>query len=326
MTGIAVIVVNYGTADLAIEAVESVRAREHGGRAVEIHLVDNASPGDDAARLSQAAAEHGWGAGVTLHLEAENHGFGRGNNLVLERLAARETPPFAVFLLNPDARLGNEAIAILADVLEASPRVGFAGSAIALPDGTPVTAAFRFPGIVSTFSGALSFGPVDRLLARWRVPLPPDRPTGRVDWVAGAAVMARFEAIRAAGFFDPAYFLYYEEVDLMRTAARAGWETWYVAEARAVHAEGAATGVKSGTAARRRRPAYWYRSWRHYFAKNHGRVSALAAVAAWSAGAALNHALARLRSRSPAAPLHLLGDLWGFVWRPLLGLRERGHG
>jgi N-acetylglucosaminyl-diphospho-decaprenol L-rhamnosyltransferase len=42
---IAVIIVNYGTPDLAIEAVESVRARLHGGRRVEVHLVDNASPG-----------------------------------------------------------------------------------------------------------------------------------------------------------------------------------------------------------------------------------------------------------------------------------------
>ena len=33
---IAVIIVNYGTADLAVEAVESVLERDHGGRAVEV--------------------------------------------------------------------------------------------------------------------------------------------------------------------------------------------------------------------------------------------------------------------------------------------------
>ena len=48
---ISVIIVNYGTAALTIAAVESVLARRHGGRRVDIHVVDNASPGDDAARL-----------------------------------------------------------------------------------------------------------------------------------------------------------------------------------------------------------------------------------------------------------------------------------
>ena len=119
--------------------------RDHGGRTVEVHLVDNASPGDDAARLAAAHAKHGWNGRVTLHLEDVNHGFGRGNNLVLEKLAARATPPDKVMLLNPDARLENEAIAILADFLDAHPRAGLAGRADrAGPAEIPVSSAFRF--------------------------------------------------------------------------------------------------------------------------------------------------------------------------------------
>ena len=79
-SSIAVIVVNYGTAPLAVSAVESVLERQHGGRLVEIHLVDNASPNDDAAFLRETHAAKGWGERVTLHLENENRGFGRGNN------------------------------------------------------------------------------------------------------------------------------------------------------------------------------------------------------------------------------------------------------
>lgn len=322
MARIAVIIVNYNAADLAIAAVESVRAHRHGGHRVEIHLVDNASPAGDGAVLAQAAQDRGWGAQVTLYREAENHGFGRGNNLVLERLAQAGDPPDFVFLLNPDAQLDNEAIAILADFLDRHPRAAMAGAQARNPGETvPVTAAFRFPGAASHFAAALNFGPVARLMRGSQVPLGGDLATQRVDWVSGAAVLARFEVWRDLGFFDPAYFLYYEEVDLMRRAAEAGWECWHVAEARIIHVEGASTDVRSARAERVRKPAYWYESWRHYFRTNHGRAGALGVALAWLAGAGLNLPLARLRRQTPAAPLHFFGDFWALVLRPLLGLK-----
>lgn len=322
MARIAVIIVNYNAADLAIAAVESVRARHHGGHEVHIHLVDNASPAGDGAAFVRAARDRGWDGQVTLYPERENHGFGRGNNLVLQRLAGGDNPPDFVFLLNPDAQLENEAIAILADFLQARPRAAMAGAQARNPGGAaPVPAAFRFPGAASHFAAALNFGPVARLMRGSRVALGGDLDTRRVDWVSGAAVLARFDVWRDLGFFDPAYFLYYEEVDLMHRAARAGWECWHVAEARIIHVEGASTDVRSARAERVRKPAYWYNSWQHYFRSNHGRIGALGVALAWLAGAGLNLPLARIRGQQPAAPLHFLGDFWALALRPLLGLR-----
>ena len=320
---ISVIVVNYGTAELAIAAVDSVLERRHGGRAVDMHLVDNASPGGDAARLAAAHAERGWGARVTLYPETVNHGFGRGNNLVLRALAARPVPPVHVMLLNPDARLDNEAIDILAGFLDGHPAAVAAGAGIALPDGTPATAAFRFPSAAWDFAAAVNLGPVTRLFSRFSVPLPPGQPRGRVDWVAGAAVMFRRESLAALGGFDPAFFLYFEEVELMHRLKAAGGEIWYLPEARVVHVEGASTAVRSGDA-RRRRPGYWYESWLHYHRKTQGRAGALAAALCWLAGAALNGAVAPLRGQAPAAPRGFFGDFTGRVLLPLLGVRRRG--
>lgn len=319
MAEIAVIIVNYGTADLAIEAAGSVLARAHGGRDVEIWLIDNASPGDDAARLEAAAQD--WGDRVTLRLETVNHGFGRGNNVALTALAARETPPDYVFLLNPDAQLASEALSELADFLDAHPKAAVAGARIEKPGAEPVTAAFRFPSRASTFASAAAFGPVSRFFSRSAVALGPDIPTGPVDWVAGAAMMARLDALQSVDFFDPGYFLYYEEVDLMRNLREAGWETWYVAEALVEHREGAATGVKGDDRGRPQRPSYWYQSWRRYFARS-GRIYALSALALWVLGDALNRAISLLRGLRPAAPARLHRDLWTFVARPLLGLKE----
>ncbi|MEM1159462.1 MAG: glycosyltransferase family 2 protein [Pseudomonadota bacterium] len=326
MAEIAVIVVNYGSADLAIDAVSSVLERQHGDHMVHLHLVDNASPGADRDILQAAMARPGWAGHVTFYPEDTNHGFGRGNNVVIDRLIARPNAPDYVFLLNPDARLANETLAVLADFLNACPDAGVAGARIRKPGNVPVTAAFRFPGWISTFAAALSFGPVSRLTQRWQVALSPDLATGQVDWVAGAAVMLRLSALRTVGSFDPAYFLYYEEVDLMRRLGRSGWQTWYVAEAEAIHVEGASTGVKSGEHVRRRRPAYWYESWRIYFINNHGRAHALLACLGWMLGATLNLPLARLRGKTPAAPQRFFHDFWAMAVRPILGLAAKPYG
>jgi N-acetylglucosaminyl-diphospho-decaprenol L-rhamnosyltransferase len=319
MAEIAVIVVNYGTAELSLEAIASVLERRHGGRSVAVHLVDNASPGGDAERIRTKLAARGWQDKVVFHAETENHGFGRGNNVVLQALARADAPPKYVFLLNPDATLDNETLDILAGFLDAHPQAGAAGAELRQPGNPdPVSGAFRFPSRASVFVEAINFGPVSRRFAHKRVAIPPSAEAARVDWLAGAAVMARFEAWQQAGFFDPAYFLYYEEVDLMLRTHRAGWENWYVPEARAIHLEGEATGFKRGEKIGKRRPAFVYDSWRHYFAKNHVRGYALTAALLWLLGGTMGATLARLRGRRPATPVKFIPDVLGKVIWPLL--------
>lgn len=320
---VAVIIVNYGTPDLSIAAVESVLARQHGGHEVEIHLVDNASPEGDAARFAERKANAAWER-VTVWAEDENHGFGRGNNVVLDALAEAETPPDYVFLLNPDARLENEAIAILVETLEAHPEVGVMGAGILEPpENRKVTACFRFPSLRGDIERLMGFGPVSRLLKAHKSALPPDTPPGPVDWVAGCSVMFRFKALQEVGFFDPAYFLYFEEVDLMRRLGKAGWPTWYQPEALVVHTAGAATNVLSGAADRRRRPVFVYQSWRYYYVKNHGRAYALGAALTMTVVTALTRVLNAVRGRpSTRIPLRFFRDQWRHVLAPLLGLRH----
>lgn len=319
---ISVIIVNYGTAGLAIDAVQSVRGRSHGGRSVDIHLVDNASPGNDAPALSRAHADLGWGDGVTLHLEDVNHGFGRANNLVMSRLAQKPHPPDKVFLLNPDARLESEALAILADFLDQRPEAACAGPSIAGSDGKPASAAFRFPSLASEFSDSLAFGPVAGCFRNYTVPLAPVLATQRVAWVSGAAVMLRWSALSGVKGFDPDFFLYFEEVDLMKRLGRQGWETWHVAEARVSHIEGAATTAGDEPAVRQR-PDYWYDSWLTYHLKNHGRLATCLSASARLIGWSANRAISAARRRPPAAPPGYVGGLSRRVLRPLVGLPAR---
>lgn len=310
------IIVNYGTAALAVDAVESVLARHHGGRSVDIHVVDNASPGDDAAVLSEAHRTRNWGARVTLHLEDTNHGFGRGNNLVLRVLIDRPHPPEFVFLLNPDARLKTETIAELADFLGDHSRAAAVGAGIDRPGiGPAVSAAFRFPSAISEFASAVQFGPLTWLTDRWTVPLPPSTTTRQVDWISGAGMLLRVDALRAVGLFDPDFFLYFEETELMHRLNRAGWEVWYCAEARIEHVAGAATGMRATK--NLPLPQYWFESWRIYFFKTHGIWGARFCALMRLSGSIIHAAISVIRCRKPSYPPRFPSDFALFVLRPL---------
>ncbi|MDG4649642.1 glycosyltransferase family 2 protein [Roseibacterium sp. SDUM158017] len=316
MAEIAVIIVNYGTADLALSAVESVFARDHGGWTVEVHLVDNASPGDDAERIRQRIIDRDWTDRIVFYAETENLGFGRGNNVVLEALAVRPTPPRYVFLLNPDARLKTATIATLAGFLEANPDAAVAGAGIDRPDGGPaVSAAFRFPGFVSEFANAARFGPISRLTKRWSTSLPPDAPTQQVDWVPGAALLARFSALLETGFFDPDFFLYFEETELMHRLRKAGWQIWYCPEARVEHVAGAATGIHA--ARREALPDYWYESWRLYFCKTRGPWGARLCALSRLSGSYVHVIRNRLRGRAPSHAQGFTADFYRLSVLPL---------
>lgn len=314
---IAVIIINYGTAGLAVKAVESVLKNSTSRLSVEIHLVDNASPGNDAEELANAHTEHGWGHQVELYFESENHGFGRGINLVIQALAASEVPPEFVFLLNPDAKLENDAIDILARALEADKNAAAAGAGISFPDGSPAVACFRFPTLLREIVGAINFGPLDRLLPQARVALPPEW-DGPVDWVAGASVLMRFDRLAEVGFFDPDFFLYFEEVELMRRLKRAGYATLYVPEAKVTHIAGAATQVASHDTRPKPCPAYVYESWRMYFQKAHGRGYALLTALLKLPAAWLGMGLSWLKGQRSSQPVRFTRDHWRHVIRPLL--------
>lgn len=314
---IAVIIVNYGTADLAIAAVESVLAQQGATYQVTVHLLDNASPGGDAQALRLAHSEKGWGNRVFLYLETENHGFGRGNNVVLEKLAAQPKTPDYVFLLNPDAEVTETTLPTLVNFLNRARDVAIVGCAIRRPDSLPVPAAFRFPSIKSELSGAANFGPISRLLGISTVAVPAEAPSGPVDWVSGAALMARFKTLQDLNFFDPDFFLYFEETELMRRVHSAGHQVWYVAETHIRHVAGAATGMQSGSHKSKTQPGYWYDSWRLYFVKSHGAGYARLAAGARLAGWAVNYLVRTVQRRPKDGPQRFLRDFSRHVLRPL---------
>jgi GT2 family glycosyltransferase len=82
-------------------------------------------------------------------------------------------------------------------------------------------------------------------------------------------MLVRREAAAAIGYFDPAFFVYSDEVDFCRRLADGGWDTLYVPGARAVHHEQLVTGSVP-----RRRIVEFSRNRDRYMRKHHTAVAA----------------------------------------------------
>ena len=305
-----IVIVNYRTADLTIDALASVapQINEPALETAKVVVVDNDSGDGSADRIAAAIAKHGWGTWAELLRAERNGGFAYGNNVAIRPALTSADPPRYIMLLNPDTVARPGALTALIEFMEQHPEVGIAGSRLEWPDGTPQLSAFRFHSVLSELEQALQLGVATKLLRRWMVaPGIADQP-GPADWVSGAAMMIRREVFESIGLMDEDYFMYYEEVDFTARAARAGFACWYVPASRVVHLIGQASGVTDPRQRRKRRPGYWFDSRRRYFVRNLGPVQAGLADLAWTAGHVLWRARRVIQRKPDPDPERLLTD------------------
>ncbi|SMY06886.1 glycosyltransferase family 2 protein [Flavimaricola marinus] len=305
------IVLNWRTAEMTLRSVEAVRAamsRLDG----EIIVVDNDSQDGSFEAISAHVAKAGWDD-VRVIQSGHNGGFGAGNNVGIRAGLSDGSRPDLVYVLNSDAFPAPDAVEVLEMYLRAHPQAGFAGSLIHGPRKDVHLTTFRFPSIASEFEGAVRFGPISRLLKSKAVPLPTPEHAGRVDWLAGASMMMRMDVLDKIGLFDETFFLYFEETDLCRRAAKAGFEVHFVPQSRVEHIGSVSTGMKTWG----RVPAYWFESRQYYFRKNHGRFYAHCATFAHVLGGALHRLRAKLSGKPPTDPPHFLRDLISHELRSL---------
>lgn len=307
MARLLTVILNWRTPEMTLKAVEAALAALD-GIAGALVVVDNNSGDGSYERMAAEVAAKGWDRGpqaVRVLQSGRNGGFGAGNNFGIRAGLPDGSRPDYVYILNSDAFPAPDAIRALLDHLEAHPTTGFAGSFIHGPDGTPHRTAFRFPSILGEFEQNIRFGPVSRLLARHIVAQPLPEATTRVDWLAGASLMMRQSVLDEIGLFDERFFLYFEETDLCRRAALAGWPTDYVRQSRVAHIGSVSTGMKTWA----RIPQFWLDSRLHYYVKNHGVAYAIGATMAALVGGALWRARLVIQRKDRGDPPGFLRDM-----------------
>jgi N-acetylglucosaminyl-diphospho-decaprenol L-rhamnosyltransferase len=307
---VAVIIINYRTPELTIRCVEALVGEKKQLPQLRVLVVDGGSADGSAEKLEEFVEQLGldWVSFLPLSI---NGGFGWANNQAMLELARDENPPEFIHLLNPDAEVTAGAASALVDALLANPRCGAAGSQLIDVEGKPAASAFRFPSPGREFvAGAQS----EKLASLLGIGSTVATDGSEVDWVTGASVMLRANALREAGLFDDGFFLYFEEVELMHRLRSRGWTVRHVAESQVIHIEGASTGIGAATA-ERAHPAYWYDSRRRYFALTGGRATVVAANLAVVAGKAAAK-MKILVGRSANSTACRLKDLFGHGFLP----------
>ncbi len=211
---ISIIIVNYEGADLTRDCAGSLmqHASPHPH---EIIIVDSNSPGNDAATLEQSLPA------CRVFASRENRGFGWANNLG----ASRAEGEF-LFFLNNDTTCSSDVVTPLVEFMEANPRCGIAAPALRNADGTVQISGGKYPSILHEWSMRKSM--------RRGSPSASEA----LDWVSGAAMMVRRSVFDLVGGFDERYFLYFEDADLCRRIADAGFTINHLSGPTLIHLGG----------------------------------------------------------------------------------------
>jgi GT2 family glycosyltransferase len=298
---ISVSLVNTNSRELLLACLDSLPRDD-----AEIVVLDNASEDGSADAVRERFPE------VRVIAQARRAGFGANHNQVI-----RETTGRYVYVLNEDTTADDWGFARMTAYLDANPRVAALGPRIVYPDGRHQTSAWRFPTPLTSVLSLPTLGRVGIAQSHGDAPRP-------VDWVMGAALLLRREALDEVGAFDEGFFIYSEETDLQLRLRRAGREVHYFPEVTIVHHES----QFSAEIPERRINEMW-RSRHRYWQKHHSRAGARVAALSTGVQYALRAGLAPLAGRDPGfgARMRLhVRDAWRVTGPGLRELAEEWNG
>ncbi len=244
--------------------------------AIELIVVDNASR-DGTVEMVRDHFPH-----VHLIPNDDNQGFSVANNQGMQVAEGRY-----VLLLNPDTEVVGDALEALVEYADAHRDVAMTVPQLLNADGTVQCSRRRFPTLLTALFESTWLEPCapPRLLDRYYVRDQPDGLIQDVEWVTGAAMLVRREAIADVGPLDEDFFMYSEELDWCKRLQEEGWRVVYLPTAQVIHHAG-----KSSEQVVAARHLHFQTSKVRYFRKHHGSLTAealrwfLLANYAWQLG------------------------------------------
>jgi len=263
---LSTVIVNYKSREALMECLASLEA-DAAGLETETIVVDNDSRDGTPESLAERFPA------VRLHVNDDNLGYARAVNQGI----AATTGPW-VLIMNPDCVVKPGTLRALIGQLAGRSRCAIAAPRIVNTDGTLEYSARAWPDpfafLFNRYSVLTRLFPRNRWSRRYLL-LDWDHASVRdVDWVAGACMMARREAIEQVGGMDEAFFMFNEDVDWCRRMRHAGWTVTYVPTGEVVHRVGASRGRVAPRVIVER-----HRGMIHYFHKHHPTHPAVAFVA-----------------------------------------------
>ena len=225
MADVTAIVVTYNAAPWIERSLESLQGTE-----AELIVVDNGSTDGTVELVRKRFPE-------ARLVEHENRGFGAGNNAGMRLGSGRY-----FLLLNPDAWLTGDALEQLVAFADAHPEAGVVGPKLLNPDGTLQRSVRGYPTpwrIATEYFFLRKLAPRSRLLNAFFGAGFDHESVRTAEFLGGACLLVRREAVDSIGGFDEDFFLMSEEVDWCYRFRQAGWDVLFYPGAEVVHVIGA---------------------------------------------------------------------------------------
>ena len=225
MADLSAIVVTYNAAPWIERSLESLR-----GTGAEVIVVDNGSTDGTPELVRERFPE-------SRVIEQANRGFGAGNNTGMRAASGRY-----FLLLNPDAWLTEGALEHLVSFADEHPEAGVVGPRLLNPDGSLQRSVRGYPTpwrLATEYFFLRKLAPrTEALNALFGAGF--DHKTVReADYLFGACLLVRRDAVDSIGGFDEDFFLMSEEVDWLYRFRQAGWKVLFYPGAEAYHVVGA---------------------------------------------------------------------------------------
>ena len=227
---IDLIIVNYKSTDFLHTCLSSVYDNLNGTK-VNVHVFDNGS--NDHVHLIETNFPKS-----SLIRHHCNLGFSGGVNRVLEKTSS----PYIV-ILNPDTIIFDDFFESVIAYMGKNSDVGILGPKVINADRCVQGSARAFPTFRSALFGRRSL--LTRMFPNNRFTcanilsnLSDGKTPMEVDWVSGACMVVKREALDDVGLLDERFFLYWEDVDWCKRMWEKGWKVTYYPRATIQHAVG----------------------------------------------------------------------------------------
>src|SRR5438876_2737418 len=219
MSDVSGIVVTLNSAAWIERCLESLRG-------TEVIVVDHGSTDDTLELVRERFPE-------TCILQQENLGFGAGNNAGMRVASGRY-----FLLLNADAWLADEALERLVAFADEHPEAAVVGPRLLNPNGTLQRSVRGYPSawrIATEYFFLRKLAPSSRALNAFYGAGFDHQSVREAEFLGGACLLVRREAVHSIGGFDEDFFLMIEQVDRCYLFRQAGLKVLFYPGVEAFH-------------------------------------------------------------------------------------------
>ena len=256
---VSVVIVVWNAQKYVMECLDSLD-QHCGSICSEVIIVDNASSDGTPELVAERFPQ------FKLIRNRENVGFAKANNIGLAQSSGEY-----ICLVNSDVKFTGDCISPMLKYLAENRGVGMVGPQMLAADGQVRRSTMRFPTTWSLFCRAIGLDVLfkgSRLFGGHLMRDFDHKSTTPVEVLNGWFVLVRRRAIERAGFLDPQFFMYGEDVDWCYRFRQAGEDVVFFAETGAIHYGGAS----SSNAPIHFYLEMWRANWQ-YWRKHNGRFA-----------------------------------------------------